>query len=66
MKRKIEFEKGSLRKLVYDYVITKKLFTLEDVYKKFPKENRNTLRGILSLFITAGLLKLHAEYEYVN
>lgn len=65
MKRKIEFVDGTLRKLVYNFIKNKTTFTVYDVYEKFPKENRNSLRGILSLFVTAGILKTRREYEVI-
>lgn len=66
MKRNLKFRDGTLRKLVYDFVKNKTTFTLEDVYKKFPKENRNSLRAILSLFAFAGVLKIRRGYEVID
>ncbi len=53
---KRNFLKGSLREMVYNYGKKKKTFTLLELEKKFPDENRNSLRGILSTFKLAGIV----------
>jgi len=56
---KRNFQKGTMREMVYDYIKGKKKFTMDELQKKFPKENNDSLRGLISTFNLAGIVKHH-------